>query len=628
MQFAEFQQYRCLTKEIKMILVRLIVCLILFVSISGAATVSAAAKKMAQTDTICKIWVWFTDKKNVHETNPASTKAIERRKKSGYVSNETDMPVDQSYINSILQSGAVLHHTFKWENAASFTVKSKKINDISRFPFVKEISIVNTCLRRENNHPVLQKKMYDTTNGYGFSYGQLSLINVPAAHQYLISKRHLSSPGTGVVIAFFDTGFRLKHTALRHIVKNRQVLATYDFIDNDTSVADPDSVSDNFNHPYYANDLHGSQCLSVVAGYDPPRYKGVAWGATFVLARTENTYYDTVNNLETEIHSEEDDWAAAVVWAEELGVDIVSSSLGYRDGFQDSVTIRNSDGTLRTVANYSYSDMNGSTTIISRAAAAAAKRGMIIVNSMGNEGADKEGSLVAPADVDVVISVGALNAAGTAIASFSSTGPTSDGRIKPDLVAQGEFVSVPSIYGIDTTYTSVSGTSFSAPTIAGVCALILHSSAYKNAVVKNALFTSCKLLPSQNARDNFYGYGLPDALYACISVDSVHDSSVVVKNPKNIAECFVYPNVIKPGNNRNVTFAIRNLPDSSNVKLTILSPDGLVIWTKKINNTTDTLFSTSWNCNNVKGKKVAPGIYYAIFEFRAIVVRQKILIAG
>jgi serine protease AprX len=628
-QFVAQLQNRCLTKEIVMIIIRTVVCLILLVSISGAATVSAAAKKLAQTDTICKIWVWFTDKKNVHETDPASTKAIERRKKTGYISNETDKPVDQSYINSILQSGAVLHHTFKWENAASFTVKSKKINDISRLAFVKEISVVNACLRREKTNPqALSKKMYDTTNQYGFSYDQLNLIKVPAAHQYMVAKRRLSSPGTGVIMAFFDTGFRLKHSAFRHIIKNKQILATYDFIDNDTSVADPDSVFNNPDHPYYANDNHGSECLGVVAGYYPPEYIGVAWGATFVLARTENTYYDTVNHLETEIHSEEDDWAAAVIWAEELGVDIVSSSLGYRNGFQDSVTIRNGDGTYRTIVNYSYADMNGSTTIISRAAAAAAQRGMIIVNSMGNEGADKKGSLVAPADVDAVISVGALDISGNAIASFSSTGPTSDGRIKPDLVARGAYVSVPSIYGSDTTYTSVSGTSFSAPTVAGVCALILHSSGYRNSVVKKALFASCKLLPSQTARDNIYGYGLPNVLSACMSVDSLHDTEIVIKKSKGIAECFVYPNVIKPGNNRNVTFAIRNPPDSSKVKLTILSSDGLVIWRKNIISTTDTLFSTSWNCSNTWGKNVAPGIYYAIFEYRTTLVRQKILIAG
>ncbi len=602
---------------------KIIVCLIFFVSIVNAATVSAAAKKLSQTNAVCKIWVWFTDKKNVHETIAVSPKALERRKKSGYVSDETDIPVSQAYINSIVQSGAVLNHTFKWENAASFTIQGAKINEISRMTFVKEVSTVNICLRREKSKPLLlSKKMSDTTNGYGFLYDELKLINVPAAHQYMAGKRHLDPPGTGVIMAFFDTGFRLNHTAFRQIVKNKQILATYDFIDNDTSVEDPDSVFNNPDHPYYSNDLHGTECLGIVAGYDPPRYKGVAWGAKFVLARTENTYYDT------EIHSEEDDWVAAIIWAEELGVDIVSSSLGYRDGFQDSVTIRNSDGTLRTVVNYSYADMDGSTTIVSRAAAAAARRGMIIVNSMGNEGADKIGSLVAPADVDAVVSVGALNVSGNGIASFSSTGPTADGRIKPDLVAQGEFVSVPSIYQGDTTYTSVSGTSFSAPTIAGVCALILHSSGYRNAAVKNALFTSCKLLPSQIIRDNTFGYGVPDALYACKSVDSTHDTTIVIKKSRGIPQCFVYPNVIKPGNNRNVTFAIKNPPDSSKVKFTVLSSDGLVIWRKNVSSTTDTLFRTSWDCTNSKGKKVAPGIYYAIFEYHTTLVRQKILIAG
>lgn len=611
-----------------MVAVRFLLCLFFSVSFISAAIISTAAKKLAQADTTCKIWVWFTDKKNVHSNDPVSIKAIERRKKCGYTPNETDLPVDKSYINSILKIGAVLHHTFKWQNAASFTVNSDKIYAISNLAFVKEISIVNTQLRRERSDPqALSKARYDTTDTYGFSYSQLNLLNVPAAQEYLVYKRGAGIPGTGVVIAFFDTGFRLKHAAFRHIVKNQKVLATHDFIDNDSTVADPDSVSNNPGHSYYSNDLHGTECLGVVAGYDPPRYIGAAWGATFVLARTENTYFNSVNKLETEIHSEEDDWAAAIVWAEELGVDIVSSSLGYRDGFQDSVIIRNNDGTLRTVVNYSYDDMNGSTTIVSRAAAAAAKRGMIIVNSIGNEGAESMGSLVAPADVDAVISVGALDENGKKIAAFSSTGPTSDGRIKPDLVARGVSVSVPSPYGGDTMYTYASGTSFSAPTIAGVCALILHSSGLRNTVVRNALLASCKLLPSQTVRDNIYGYGLPDALNACMSVDSTHDTPIVI-NKSKVLECLVYPNVIKPGNSRNVTFAIRNPPDSSKVKLTILSSDGLVIWKKNIGSTNDTLFSTTWNCRNSMGKMVAPGIYFAIFEYRTTLVRQKIFIAG
>jgi len=449
------------------------------------------------------------------------------------------------------------------------------------------------------------------------------MINVPAAHDYLKNNMGFSAPGHGVTIAFFDTGFRLDHKAFNWVRQNGQIKAAYDFIDNDTSVADPDSVNNNPRHPYYRNDLHGSMTLSLVAGYSPGEFMGAAWGAEFVLARTENTFWDSIKQVETEIHSEEDDWAAAVVWAESLGVDIISSSVGYSDGFQDSTLIQ-SNGSRRSIIDYEYSDLDGKTTVVSRAALGAIQRGVVIVNSIGNEGRYREGTLCAPADVDGVISVGALNINGSGIADFSSTGPTSDGRIKPDCVAQGVNVTVVDFSNEEKensdAYAINNGTSFSTPLVAGVCALIMQAMSEKNSdAIRNALFASCKFLPDQIKKDNIYGNGLPDALNACKAVSP----------KKNLSPEFnVFPNYIRRGALRQVSVELRNCEENATAEVRILSVNGDLVWKSVMaaNNRSSAL--TIWQCRNGNGKNVVPGLYYAVVEYKGSSFSQKILIAG
>ena len=467
------------------------------------------------------VWVFFTDK-------PGAPVSFQHRQfVDGAFSDENfiklqNLPVSQKNIDEVRLCGGRLRYCYKWENAASFRLPVNSVRKVRMLPCVKELSLMGICRRRFDYAGGKAKRMSVSSSAYGQALNQLKMLRVPQAHRYHQLNGSQTPPGAGVRIAFFDSGFRLDHRCLRHLHRRGAVKAVYDFIDDDTSVADPDSVNDNQGHPYWGNDRHGTEVLCTVTALDTPWYCGVAWGADILLARTEDTFYDQETGLEHELHTEEDSWAAAVVWADSLGTDIISSSLGYRYDFQDTVVITRNDGTIDTVVDYRKSDLDGRTTIISRAAGYAVERGILVVNAAGNEQSDGDTSLSAPADVDGVIAVGAVNSNGV-LAYFSSLGPTADGRMKPDLVAPGTSIYLPDVtdpVSIDYNSTN-SGTSFAAPLVAGVCALIRQAYPVINAsALRDKLFDYCRLLPAQTAPDNAYGYGIPDAARSCMTYEN------------------------------------------------------------------------------------------------------------
>jgi len=454
-------------------------------------------------DTVCNVWVFFNDRPARPDIAPVSRKAALRRQRAGFMAGEGDRPIDHGYIREIERHGGTLRRQFTWGNAASFSMHASRLNDISALAFVKSVTPVAVYVRRDISAQGLAKSLSAAPDGgYGW---HMEMVNVPLAHEYLKAKG-LGDPGSGVFMAFFDGGFRLGHTAYSHVRETGAVVSAYDFVDGDNSVSDPDSVANNPGHPYYISDVHGTQTLSLAAGYHPGVYMGAAWGARFVLARTED---DAV-----EARVEEDNWAAAVVWAEALGADIISSSLGYRDGFTD------------TSEDYRYDDMDGQTTIVSRFASGAVARGVIVVNSMGNEGSNLPGTIISPADVEGVVSVGAVDIY-RIIANFSSTGPTADGRVKPDVVAPGVNVTVPHPYtpGL-ASYTASSGTSFSAPIVSSILALILQANPGISAdSAKARLYKSCAPVSANPNSSVEYRYqagnGLPDALRAVMAENEI-----------------------------------------------------------------------------------------------------------
>jgi hypothetical protein len=275
-----------------------------------------------------------------------------------------------------------------------------------------------------------------------------------------------------------DTGFDWKE---QKSTKNAKIIAEHDFVFNDNITAN--SPEDN-----PSQHVHGTLVLSTIAGTDEGNLIGAAFDAEFVLAKRED--------IRSETHAEEDNYAAALEWFESLGVDVATSSLGYSE-FDPSET------------SYTYEDMNGKTTIVTRAAEIAFQKGMVTVTSAGNEGNSDWFFITAPGDGFNTITVGAVNS-GNQVASFSSRGPTSDGRIKPDVCAMGVTVLAADARTND--YAYFSGTSLSAPITAGMCALLLSEFPY----LTNKQLRQIVLESGDNIKtpDNEKGFGLLSALYA------------------------------------------------------------------------------------------------------------------
>jgi hypothetical protein len=275
-----------------------------------------------------------------------------------------------------------------------------------------------------------------------------------------------------------DTGFDYKQ---RLVFAKMVVLAEYDFHWNDSNTAN-ETVDPTIQHN------HGTETLSVIGGFLEGNLIGPAYGATYALAKTEW--------VATETHIEEDHWVAGIEWLEGLGADVVSSSLAYST-FDDG-------------NNYTYEDMDGNTAVTTIAADIAAYKGVVVVNSAGNEGNSPWRYILAPADGDSVITAGAVSSSGLRV-GFSSVGPTYDGRIKPDVMAMGSGV-----YSVDPTQTSgyiyVSGTSFSCPLIAGVCALVLEAHPELGPMdVRDAIRETAD---QTDFPDNFNGWGIVNAYKA------------------------------------------------------------------------------------------------------------------
>jgi len=365
----------------------------------------------------------------------------------------------------------------------SALVARGEIPRLLEFPFVAEIELVGRSARGEIRPPGNSGAAPATESGasdhlldYGLSFEQLTQIGVPAVHDS-------GNAGQGVMIGVFDNGFRLlQHEAF----DSMQIVATYDFVDNKTSVV-PLNPSASFG-------THGINTLSTIGGYAPGQLIGPAFRASFLLARTEN------DSSETPL--EEDNWVAAIEWADSIGVDVTSTSLVYRDYSPP-------------YSAWTWEDMDGNTTVITRAADMAVAKGIIVVNSAGNYGDAPLGqnSLGAPADGDSVLTVGAVDGAG-ARALFSSVGPTTANppRTKPDVMARG--VNVRAASGTDPAgYTNgFSGTSAACPLTAGAAALVL--AAFPGAdplTIINALKQTASNVASPN---NQLGWGIVNAAAA------------------------------------------------------------------------------------------------------------------
>lgn len=300
---------------------------------------------------------------------------------------------------------------------------------------------------------------------YGTSRSQLERIGIPHLHAL-----HLN--GSGVIIAVFDTGFNRAHESLLHL----KIDAVYDFVYNDTNVDDETNDAQGASR-------HGTAALSNIAAMSPGNLYGGSFGATFLLAKTEDT--------RTETSLEEDNFARAIEWSEAKGADIISASLGYDTW-------------------HSFSDFDGKTSVITRAGNRAVDLGVLFIVANGNAGVRGIGT---PADMDRVLSLGALGSTNTELAYFSSRGPTSDSRIKPDVSAPGSSIKV-AFYQDPAEYVQMSGTSFATPLTAGVAGLLLQSHPeWTNRQLRDAILYSANKTSARTPNIEF-GFGVVDAVAA------------------------------------------------------------------------------------------------------------------
>ncbi len=413
-----------------------------------------------------KVWVYLRDKDagpSNFEKAASGLTPRSRKRRGGRPLDFCDLPVRSEYIDEIrnLSGGRIL--VSRWLNAVAISLTEDQILILASKEFVKSIEPVRRATRSPlpESPPPAFKPSIDSS-AYGFSYRQDHMLGIDSLHR-------LDLTGAGVLLAFLDTGFLTTHPAF----DSMNILDAWNFIDNNPNVTDIASNQTN----------HGTATLSVCGGFEAGQLIGPAYGADYILAKTE---------IEgEEIQIEEDYWVAAAEWADSLGADIISTSLGYNDW-------------------YTYADMDGNTAVTSIAADIAASRGILVVVSAGNEGDDPWHYITAPADADSVVAIGAVDI-NNVIVGFSSYGPTYDGRLKPEVVALGTGVWCARDLG---GYYYKQGTSLSAPQISGAAALILEA---QPSLRGRPMAVRQRLIESADRYlhpDEHYGNGLPNPVLA------------------------------------------------------------------------------------------------------------------
>jgi len=398
-----------------------------------------------------------------------SPQAIERRLRQGIPLDQHDLPIPKAWIDSLSRCGRVLS-TSRWLNAALIEVPSAAF--LTKYDFIACVELLRYSASRGPSIPRARPTSHQLSleaPTAPLSDMQLAMLQIPQLHQSGLS-------GRGIRIAILDAGFPGMNQVAPFAkpLSQGRFIAGYDFVSQDSLIFD--------------DNLHGTMVASVIFAQDSVSgFIGGAPEVEFLLARTEDA------NSETQ--QEEWNWARAAEWADSLGAYIIQSSLGYST-FDDPSE------------SYTYGQLNGQTAITTRAARIAAQKGLLVVNSAGNEGNSPWRHITAPADADSMLAAGAVNANGQ-LAFFSSRGPTADGRIKPDVVAMGWGTRVILSNG---QVGSASGTSFSAPLITSLAACLWQAQPQAHAqIIRRAIIESADRFSNP---DTAYGYGLPNGLTA------------------------------------------------------------------------------------------------------------------
>lgn len=407
-------------------------------------------------------------------SNPSaylSEKALARRAKFGIKVDQYDLPVSPTYLAQLREAGVKIFNVSKWNNTATIeTPDSAIVEQIKALPFVKNVTftwsqpkVVSVpVLTEEDRTP--KNKLEPYKDIYGGAQHQVEMLSIPQLHQ-------LGYRGEGVTIALIDGGFQNADRV--STVKQENLLSTYNFVRPDSSV--------------YVEGDHGLNALSCIVANEPYALIGTAPEVKFHLLVSEDGLSEQL--------VEEDNWAAAIEYADSVGADLVSSSLGYYHFDHKAM-------------DHTYREQDGHTSFASRAASLAASRGLVVCISAGNEGDNSWKKIGFPSDAKDILTVGALKA-DSINTVFSSLGNTADGRIKPDVAAMGQDVR---LIDADGTITEADGTSFSCPLMAGAVACLMQ--AYPTKKPLEIIDAVRRSGHNADFPDNVYGYGLPNMMKA------------------------------------------------------------------------------------------------------------------
>lgn len=482
-------------------------------------------------------FVAFTDKNGstFSINNPEqflTERAIARRSKQNIAINETDLPVNQSYINQVESTGAKALYPLKWFNGVVVEATDSQLVLIQALPFVVNANRVSRTSIHLNKNKFEPLDEVPTINGsrtmalnYGAAAGQINIHNGEFLH-------NLGFKGQEMWIGVFDAGFSNanQNRAFDSLEVSNRLIHGLDV------VAIPGANVFSF-------DSHGTQVLSCMAANLPGEMIGTAPSATYIPVRTENNF------MGSELIIEEYNWARGAEYADSLGVDLINSSLGYYS-FDNSSQ------------DHTYQDMDGNTTPITRAADLAAEKGILVVTSAGNEGNRSWRYITAPADADSVLTVGAVNLAGIKV-GFSSVGPTADGRIKPNVMAVGGNTSIVNPGG---NVAVSNGTSFSSPIMCGLAACLWQ--AFPKANNMDILKAIEQSADRAENPDFDYGYGIPNFEIA-YNILSEKFNPIVFDDA-----AFISPNPSLT--NQNVTLSLK-LVESEEVTLFLYDINGRII---------------------------------------------------
>ena len=497
-------------------------------------------------------WVQFTDKNNSPYSidNPEAyltPRALQRRANQGITIDEYDIPVNPQYLQAVADCGAELINPSKWLNGVSVYVTDQAV--IEAINALEFVSVVRNCpndlkaqeqkerwLANEMKPSAANRGMYGY---YGGAETQVTQLKVNLLHE-------MGFDGKDVIVAVLDGGFigTDDHSCFDNMREEGRLLGTRDFVYGSTSV--------------YSQSTHGTSCLSTMAAYDPNNMVGTAPEASYYLIHTEDG--DSENIIE------EYNWVSGAEYADSLGVDVCSTSLGYV-GFDMGQW------------DHPYEHYDGHTAPMTIGAEIAASRGMICMNAAGNDG-DGICTLGIPGDAEHILTVGAVDGNGNR-AYFSSVGPTYDGRIKPDVMAMGEGTYVASGYGNWWPYYNGDGTSFATPVLAGAVACLRQARPYASVQEICDAIRACS--NRADNPDNQYGYGIPDFSQA---LEVLQVEEPMGNTPAHIIS--VYPN---PSNGE--VHVVLN--DLHKAELTVFDFMGRKLYTYSFNGLNHTTLETYLN---------------------------------